>query len=160
MDTGEDKPDDQPVYGGLNAFAEYRTRQRAWLEKAIESEEFKSAKYKIAFLHIPLVWEREIAADWWTVWNGFKGWICEDGKAKWEGLLVRAGVQVIISGHTHEWAWFGPDKTRKYGQLVGGGPKPDAATTITGHANDKRLQLTMKDLKGSVLWQKEFAPKG
>jgi len=160
MDTGEDKPDEMPVYGGLNAFAEYRTRQRAWLQKAIEKQEFKSAKYKIAFLHIPLVWEKQIPEDWWSVWNGHKGWICEDGRAKWEELLVSAGVQLIISGHTHDWAWFAPDQNRKWAQLVGGGPRPQAATTIVGRADQKRLEIVVKNLKGDVLLEKEFPAAG
>jgi hypothetical protein len=142
MDTGEDKPDDMPVYGGLNAFAEYRSRQRAWLQKAIENADFKNAKYKIAFLHIPLVWENAVPEDWWKVWNGHKGWICEDGKGKWEELLATAGIQLIISGHTHSWAWFAPNEKRKWAQLVGGGPKPEAATTISNRRATKVRRVT------------------
>jgi hypothetical protein len=156
MDTGEDKPDEMGVYGGLNAFAEYRAKQREWLAGAIEAPEFKSAKFKIAFLHIPLVWEKPVPDDWWKVWSGHRGWICEDGKAKWEELLVKAGVSVIISGHTHAWAWFGSDAKRKWGQLVGGGPRPAEATSIIGRADERRMELVMKNLSGEELWRREF----
>ncbi len=43
-------------------------------------------------------------------------------------------------------------------QLVGGGPKPEAATFMEGHANGSRLQFTMRNLEGETLVQQEFAP--
>lgn len=140
LDTGEDKPDDHPVYGGLNGFAAFRSKQAEWLAKAIESPEFKDAKFKVLFCHIPLYWIREKET----------GTFCGDGRKKWHDLLVKAGVQLVISGHTHEPAWMPAEKGRPYGQLIAGGPKPTAATYIRGHATADGMTVTQYKLSGEV----------
>jgi predicted phosphodiesterase len=137
LDTGEDKPDAHPVYAGLGDFASYRTRQQAWLRTAIKQREFRSAAFRVALLHIPLVLERYLDGRW-----------CSDGKAKWHDLLVKAGVDVIISGHIHSHSWNPPGRGAPYGQLIGGGPRPDQAMLIQGRANRRELQLTLCDLQG------------
>lgn len=157
MDTGEDKPDDLAVYAGLGGFSEYRSIQQKWLASAIQEPAFKSAPIRIAFLHIPLVWEKEVPASWPSVWGaGIKGWICEDGMAKWHDLLVQAGIKVVISGHTHSHAYFPPNARRPYGQLIGGGPKPNIATAITAQADARSLRLTTRNLQGQILMEQEF----
>ncbi|QEL17954.1 FN3 domain-containing metallophosphoesterase family protein [Limnoglobus roseus] len=140
LDTGEDKPDDHPVYGGLNDFAAFRTLQAEWLAKEIEKPEFQSARFKVLFCHIPLWWKREKNT----------GDFCGDGRAKWHDLLVKAGVQLVVSGHTHEPAWLPAEKGRPYGQLIGGGPKPTAATYLRGHATRDGLTVTQFKLTGEV----------
>lgn len=141
LDTGEDKPDDHPVYAGLNDFAAFRTLQAEWLAQEIEKPHFKSAPYKILFCHIPLRWKDEREG----------GSFCADGRAKWHDLLVKAGVQLVISGHTHEHHWLPADASVPYAQLVGGGPKPERATLIRGHASKQQLTVIMSRLDGSVL---------
>jgi predicted phosphodiesterase len=141
LDTGEDKPDNHPVYAGLNDFASYRTTQQQWLRQALQRKEFRSAPFRVALLHIPLIWKDY--AD--------PGDFCSDGKAKWHDLLVQAKVQIIISGHTHEVGWFAAGSEAPYAQLVGGGPKPAAATLIQGHADRRELRLTMQNLYGKEL---------
>lgn len=141
LDTGEDKPDDHPVYGGLNGFAAFRAKQAEWLARAIESPEFKDARFKVLFCHIPLWWLREKEV----------GTYCLDGRKKWHDLLVKAGVQFVISGHTHEPAWMPAEKGRPYGQLIAGGPKPTGATYIRGHVTTDGMTLTQYKLGGKVL---------
>ena len=159
LDTGEDKPDDIPVYAGLNDFAAYRTMQRAWLERAIADPLFASAPYRIVFMHIPLVWETEVPEKWPGVWGkGIKGWISEDGHAKWHDLLVRGRVQAVISGHTHRPILFPPTENRPYIQLIGGGPKPAEATQIIGRADKTRLTLAVLNLDNQPLIQHTITP--
>lgn len=141
LDTGEDKPDEHPVYAGLNDFARYRTTQQQWLRQALQRIEFRSAPFRIALLHIPLLWKDYTHA----------GSFCGDGKAKWHDLLVQAKIQLVVSGHTHETAWFPAKSQAPYAQLVGGGPKPTAATLIQGHADTRELRLTMQNLAGKEL---------
>lgn len=161
LDTGEDKPDQSPVYAGLNDFDSYRTLERAWLEKAIEDPQFSSAPFRVAFLHIPLVWEQEVPANWPGVWGkGIKGWICEDGFAKWHDLLVKGRIDLVISGHTHMHTYFPPNEKRPYGQLIGGGPKPEAATTIVGTVSEARLDVIVMNLEGKPLISQSFERKG
>jgi predicted phosphodiesterase len=143
MDAGEDKFDTHPVYAGLNDFAAFRSQQAEWLAREIEKAEFRSAPYRVVFCHIPLWWTDETKAD--------EGWYSLDAQQKWHDLLVKGGVQLVISGHTHEHAWMPPDAKRPYGQLIGGGPKPAAATYMRGVADGKRLEITMHWLDGTVL---------
>lgn len=138
LDTGEDKPDSAPVYAGLNDFAHYRSQQQQWLQTALQREEFRSAKYRVAAMHIPLIWKEKASA----------GDYCGDGHSKWHDLLVAAKVDVVISGHTHEPGWFAPGQRAPYGQLVGGGPKPEAATLIEVHADLSKLTLATLGLDG------------
>jgi len=84
---------------------------------------------------------------------GVRGWVCDDGLAKWHDLLVRGKIDLVISGHTHQHGWFPPHSKRPYGQLVGGGPKPAEATSIVGRAYSDRLEIVMRDLDGKVLLQ-------
>lgn len=151
LDTGEDKPDDDPAYAGLADFAAYRTAQQQWLADAVKEPAFASAPIRVAFLHIPLVWEAEIPEHWPKVWNGHKGWITEDGFRKWNDLLTQAGVRLVISGHTHRHAWFPANASRPYGQLIGGGPQPDQATVIRVKADARQLSFEVRALDGTTL---------
>lgn len=156
LDTGEDKPDEMDNYAGLNDFAKERALQRAWLEKAIEDPQFKSAPFKVAIMHIPLFFDQKVAENWWKIWNGFKGWICEDGRKQWHDLLVKAGIKMIISGHTHTPSKFPANAEHPYVQVTGGGPKPEIATIMQLHATQDRLHFSMKNLKGEVLFEENF----
>jgi predicted phosphodiesterase len=160
MDTGEDKPDETPAYAGLGAFEAYRAEQTPWLERAIQDPAWTSATYRVAFLHIPLWWEAEVPERWTKLYGpGIIGWACEDGRAKWHDLLVRGKVDVVISGHTHKYAWFAPKEGRPYGQLIGGGPKVEEATTIEGRADGQKLEITMRKLGGEVVLKQEIRAK-
>lgn len=141
LDTGEDKPDEHPVYAGLGDFARYRTTQQEWLRQAIRRKEFRSAPFRVVLQHIPLLWKDYSSA----------GAFCGDGKAKWHDLLVQAKIQLVVSGHTHEPAWFPAKSQAPYAQLVGGGPRPEVATLIHGHADQRELRLTMQNLDGKEL---------
>lgn len=157
VDTGEDKPDSHSDYAGLVDFAYLRSVEAKWLAKVIEEPWFTSAPHRIAFLHIPLVWEAEIPERWPGVWgSGIEGWKCEDGYNKWNSLFAKAGIQLVISGHTHRPTYFPPNEVRPYGQLIGGGPQPDQATCITGQADGRILTVTMANLEGQQLEKLSF----
>jgi hypothetical protein len=162
LDTGEDKPDDQLDYGGLNDFAAYRSLQRSFLMNAITDPAFASAPFRIILLHIPLFWDTEVPARWLTVWGKNaqgkinNGWICEDGRAKWHDLFVKARVDVIISGHTHKHAFFPGNDKHPYAQLIGGGPDPAQALSIIATATREELTFTLNDLDGKMVMQQRF----
>lgn len=149
LDSGEDKPDDHVEYGGLADFTSYRSKQADWLESVIEEEWFKTAPFRIVFVHIPMVWNGESR---YRVWDGeCMGWICEDSFTKWHNLFEKAKIQLVISGHTHRHRFIAPDSQRSYGQLIGGGPDPERATCITGKADKNSLTVKMTDLNGTVI---------
>lgn len=91
LDCGEDKPDSNNSYSGLMQSDEYRAREAEWIEKAIETEEFKSAPVKIAVLHMP---------------PSLEGW---HGNLEVARLLIpvleKAGIDLMLSGHTHKYSF-------------------------------------------------------
>ena len=54
LDTGEDKPDERPVFAGLAGFEPWREAQRDWLNEALRREAVASAPHLLACCHIPL----------------------------------------------------------------------------------------------------------
>lgn len=144
MDTGEDKEDDHPVFGGLAAFARMRAEQTRWLEDLIEQPWFKEAPHKVLFCHIPLWWQGERA-------NGRFGAVAGACREEWLPSLQKAGVKLVISGHTHRNALLPAGPDRPITQLVGGGPQPERATYISGHVTREKLEIRMLNLAGETL---------
>ena len=104
LDTGEDKSDSHPVYAGLTDFDNYRSEQARWLEKVVKSKEFKKAKYRIVISHFPLVVDKEWEKG--TTWKG-----CQDASQKFLPILNRAGIDLIVAGHTHRFFYHEPGET-------------------------------------------------
>ncbi|QIF00252.1 metallophosphoesterase family protein [Roseimicrobium sp. ORNL1] len=153
LNTGEDKDDDHPSFKGRVACEPLRKEQVAWLRShVLTTPELRDAPYRVVFCHIPLRWLNE--SEEGRSYDAFS----RRSRDLWHDALVEWKAQVVVSGHTHEHAWLPPSPERPYAQLVGGGPKPDAATFMEGHANGTRLQFTMRNLQGEVLQQQEFAP--
>ena len=92
LDPGEDKPDTDIEYGGLGVFDGYRSQQAQWIAQAIESEEWKQAPVHVVFCHMPPE-------------NG--GWHGpQELFDKFVPLLNRAGVDLMICGHTHRFSYI------------------------------------------------------
>ena len=146
LDTGEDKPDTHKFLGNMTDFSGYRSKQQEWLREVIQQPEFRDAPFRVALLHIPIIWKNYKP----------EGPFCPDGKAKWHDLLVQGKVDLVISGHTHEHAWFPPGGEAPYAQLIGGGPNPKSATLTRGQADENTLSFTMTDLDGKELASHTF----
>lgn len=145
MDTGEDKPDDSPYFGGMAAFQPMQRRQLAWLKEIIKEPWFREAPFKVLFCHIPLYFTRDIFPT-------HRRWECHNFcRDLWVPTLVEAGVQFIVSGHTHDFRWMPAKEGQPIAQLIGGGPQPRSATFIHGTATRELLKLTMSKLDGSVV---------
>jgi hypothetical protein len=155
LHTGEDKPDDHPSFAGRVAFDALRREQAAWLADVIRQPAFRDAPYRVVFCHIPLRWIDERPQDY--AGTGFDR---HSGRSRdaWHESLVAWKTQVIVSGHTHRHAWLPPSAEFPYGQLIGGGPRLDAATWMGGKADARQLTLQVNGLDGSVLETVSFAP--
>jgi acid phosphatase type 7 len=137
LDTGEDKDDAHPEYGGLNDFADYRREERRWLEQAIAQPEFQSAPFRVVFQHIPL---RANGTDRYN-----------DSRTQWEPLLARARIDFMFSGHVHTFAFREATTEQPFPLLIGGGPKPDQATFIHAQATEQLLDVQALALDGREL---------
>jgi hypothetical protein len=47
MDTGEDKPDDSEVFGGMAAFQKMQERQASWLDTVVKAPWFREVPHKV-----------------------------------------------------------------------------------------------------------------
>ena len=170
LDTGEDKLDTNPRFAGLFKMQPYREKQAKWLAEAIETPAVKTAKFKVAFCHIPLFDARAWAnpgdvapadtAPQYT--HQFAIWqrTCAN---LWGPSFRKAGVQLVITAHQHVFRYDAPAADRPWAQIVGGGPNLDPAdpksfpTVIEGKVVDGRLVVRVFDtLRGTVAKELAF----
>lgn len=140
LDTGEDKVDDAPVYAGLGTFDAYRAQQASWLADELRKDHVRSASFRVVVAHIPLYATSDRQAHGGA-----------DARARWHDHLTAGGIDLLITGHTHRHAWMAPDATRPFGQLTGGGPRPQEATLIRAEADAQSLTARMFRLDGSLI---------
>lgn len=144
MDTGEDKPDDSPYLSGMGAFQKMQRLQAEWLKHIVKEDWFITAPFKVMFCHIPLWFNHPRLPK-----SSFKGHqYCRD---LWLPDLVKSGVKLIISGHTHDYLWMPKRDGQPIAQLIGGAPQPKYATLIQGTATPKELNIQMTKLDGTLL---------
>ena len=138
LDTGEDKQDTNPVLAGITRMAEYRELQTRWLAEAVETPAVRTAKFKVAFCHIPLFDRRAnenpgdvVPADDdpryrhpWAAWQ-------RTCARMWGPLFEKAGAQLVVTGHQHCFRYDPPER---------GFP-----TVIEGRVVEGRLAITVHD---------------
>jgi hypothetical protein len=144
MDTGEDKPDDSPFLSGWGAFQKMQRHQAEWLKAMVTEPWFRDAPHKVLFCHIPLWFNHPRIPN--KSFDGSK--YCRD---LWVPTLVKAGVKLVVSGHTHDCLWMPAKEDQPIAQLIGGGPQPRHATFIQGTATKTELKLRMTKLDGTVI---------
>lgn len=131
LDTGEDKEDTHPVYAGIVDFDVYRRQQASWLEKQMQSEAFKKAKFRVVMMHIPHYY----AGDAHGTLH------CRELFAP---LFDKYKIDLFIAGHTHKFGVFDPVPGKhSYPIIIGGGPKEGTRTLIKIKADKKVLRLHM-----------------
>ncbi|WP_128546954.1 purple acid phosphatase family protein [Larkinella soli] len=146
LDSGEDKTDDSVEYGGLSAFDRYRLIQKKWLEKEVESPEFKKAAFRVVLIHI----SPYHSGDWHGTMH------CRE---VFGPVLNRAKIDLQISGHTHRYASHDPDDSHNYPILIGGGPLEGKRTLIKVHATPKLLDVKMIRDDGEVVGKYALSKK-
>ena len=136
LDSGEDKPDTHPVYAGIVDFDQYREEQAKWLENEIKRKEFKNAAFRIVMMHIP----PRYSGDWHGATH------CTN---LFEPIMNRGKVDLVLSGHTHQYKVHEPAKNlNNYAIVIGGGPKEGTRTLTKIKATGKQLQVSMLDDSG------------
>ena len=121
--------------------------------------EIASAKFKVVFCHIPLFADpasEDYPHDGVKIDpNDFAYWSRECGEL-WGPILSKAGVKLVVCGHTHQFRFYPSTADRPWAQIVGGGPelgvvrgKPDTGrfpTVIEGFAENGKLRLVVHDV--------------
>lgn len=136
LDTGEDKEDSHPVYGGIVDFDRYREEQATWLENEITKNEFKNAPFRIVMMHIPPRYSGDAHGPVHCT-------------QLFEPIMNRGKVDLVLSGHTHEYKLHEPDKKlNNYSIAIGGGPSDGARTLTKIKATKKQILIKMLDDSG------------
>jgi acid phosphatase type 7 len=149
LDTGEDKEDSHAAYSGLNDFAGYRDEEKQWLAQEIRSEAFGKAPFRVVFMHMPPFSSR-----------GTRSGGTKDCFEKFAPLLNGARVDLLITAHTHRYAYLEPQPAEHdYPMVNGGGPSKDRATLIRLDVERERMQLTVTRGDGEVLKQCDYPAK-
>jgi len=131
LDTGEDKEDTHPVYADIVDFDDYRIQQASLLQQEIESKAFKKATFKIVMMHIPPRYSGDA--------HGPKH--CTE---VFEPLLNKGKVDLVLSGHTHQYKIHLPEKgLNNYLLFIGGGPRDGTRTLTKVVVNGRELLVKM-----------------
>jgi len=138
LDTGEDKPDDAPVYAGIVDFDSYREEQAQWLEEVMQSSAYRKAPFKVVCMHIPPFH----SGDWHGTMH------CRE---LFNPLFEKNKIDLVISGHTHKYGIHEKQNDHSYPIVIGGGPKDGTRTIIRLQADQKAIQINMKGDNGDVV---------
>ncbi|MCU0362491.1 MAG: metallophosphoesterase [Bacteroidales bacterium] len=99
LDCGEDKPDNNRYYYGLADYDSYRSEQLRWLKEEVESENWRKARFRIVFIHMPVIREEK------------QGYGMKYLSENFGPLLDKAGADLMISAHTHRNAFLEKGKS-------------------------------------------------
>lgn len=140
LDSGEDKSDQHPVYAGLTDYDNYRTEQAKWLERLVQTKDYRNARYRLVISHFPMVMPAGNKEE--GVW---KGW--EDAIRKFLPILNEANVDLLVSGHTHHYAYFEPEADgNRFPVLIQG-----AYSAVRLDVKDGEIHVKVVDTDGNVL---------
>lgn len=144
LDCGEDKPDSTPVYAGLTDFDSYRSEQAEWLSRLVKTKEFKSARYRIVISHFPManVFPPEKRGNHGT----------NDLKAKMLPILNKANIDLMVSGHTHRFAYHEAGSAGNAFPVIVGSNQSATRLDIA----DGNIKAKVIDKTGKVLLEKTF----
>lgn len=139
LDSGEDKLDSDDEYSGLADFKDYREDETKWLETLSESQEYKDAEYKIAFVHIPLSsYERQDNTSYLKTYQ-----------QDWRSLLNNMRIDALFSGHTHKPRIIEADDNKfDFPTFIGGGEAGDEKDYV-----GVKVEVTKESMKISYLYE-------
>lgn len=140
LDTGEDKEDSHPVYGGAVDFDHYREEQAIWLENQMKSKAFKKVPFRVVMMHIP-----HFHSD-----DAHGTLHC---RQLFQPLFEKYKIDLFIAGHTHEYGLYAPNEEHSYHFAIGGGPETGTRTLTRIEATSKKMNLTMFKDDGTEIGQ-------
>ena len=129
LDTGEDKPDDTPVYAQLNEFEAYRQEEFDWLERHLATDKRAAeAPFRVVLLHQP---------NW--------GWTRDRGD-QWTALANKGKVDLVLGGHYHRLTAVQPGTQGN--DFLGLALGQDQIAKVEATRTELRVTITAKD--GSI----------
>lgn len=142
LDGGEDKADTHREYCGLLHCEPYIAQEAAWLAQETASPAWKAAARRVALCHIPPT-ANDPRED--------RGYGPTRLREKMEPVLCRAGLDLLLCGHTHHAALVPAEPgKRPYPTVIGGGPKDAAATVTLVQASPSGVRVSCLPLSGAA----------
>jgi acid phosphatase type 7 len=132
LDSGEDKPDDSPVYAGLADFDRYRLEQAEWLKAEVRTEAFRTAAYRVVLVHMPPFG---------------KGYTPESLGKLWGPILNEAGADIVLSGHYHRLIKIPPAEGQNSFPVL----CSPQNSLVRADVGPESIQLRVLDPQGGVL---------
>ena len=93
LDCGEDKIDTAEEYFGMASFFSYREEMARWFQQLIQTDEFRTAKYRIIICHFTMLQNDDKPTD---KFGGEPHLI-----SLLTPLLKQCNIDMLISGHYH-----------------------------------------------------------
>lgn len=134
LDTGEDKPDSDIEYYGITDYDRYRSEQAEWLKNIVETNEYKSAKFKIVICHMPPGPKEQM-------WHGQ-----QEILNKIVPILNKAKVDVMLCGHLHKYIFEDKNEEIEFPIIINSNNM-----VLTGKADNNNLIFEVRDLNGKVV---------
>lgn len=134
LDGGEDKPDNDIEYFGLNQMDRYREDEARWLAGVVASDEFRSAPYKVVLVHVP---------PFGDTWHGQL-----HARRMFMPILNEAGVDVMLCAHLHSHLFVeaGVESGAKFPVIINSNVDMIEAT-----ADERSLELSVRDRQGKEI---------
>ena len=133
LDSGCDQKDKTTG----NDFGSYRKEQADWLAKALQSEEVKGAKYKVALMHIPPI-------------AGMSP-VSKELQSLYVPMLEKAGITLMICGYTHDGQMHKASKKCNFPILENG-----SSTLLNIRATQSNMEVVVEDFNGNELNKYSF----
>lgn len=111
------------------------------MEKVIESEEFKSAPYKVVIVHMPPIF---------TEWHGLI-----DVKEKFLPMLNEAGIDLMLSGHFHQFSHTAPGERGTNFPILINSNKD----VLNVDVDSDRIKVDVCDVSGKILHSYSYPVK-
>ncbi len=145
LDCGEDKPDENSEYGGVNVFSTYRQKERKFLDDlSIDDGEFTFAVSHIC--PVMCTDEKNSVFD-----------IERECYSAWNRSLERLGIELMLCGHVHETYILHENDERgilphKYPVIFGAGLSEEKGITGTAITlKEKEIEICFTDKNCKVI---------
>ncbi|MCY2955160.1 MAG: FN3 domain-containing metallophosphoesterase family protein [Planctomycetota bacterium] len=130
LDAGEDKADTSSEYSGLVDFEPYLKQETEWLRKEVQSEPFRKANFRVVLVHIPPTGmeDPKFIREKWVLQT-------------WGPIFEKAKVDLVLSGHTHEYAETPPREGKNAFPMIIGGTE----TVIRVDVSEERMNVVVSN---------------
>ncbi|MBN1360071.1 MAG: metallophosphoesterase [Sedimentisphaerales bacterium] len=134
LDSGEDKPDANKEYSGLVDFDAYRAEETKWLRQTVQDDLFQTSRYRIVLVHMPpFADERAYGQS-----QIYRSWV---------PILNRADIDLMLCGHTHQFARIDPNELAHHFPILINAP--DMIVNVA--VSESSLAVVVKQVDGRVV---------